>query len=101
MAYGTLGSQQHQGLGAPTKNAQELRLDSLINRFEKSLSELQSLQMRNGNIADRILGSAPEEASQGQPPAPSATLGKIEALQENLDYLLSRLRHSVDRLETL
>jgi hypothetical protein len=95
MAYGTLGQQ------VGINKVQEQRLDALVNRLEKSLAELQNLQMRNGNIADRILGPTPEDASTGQPPQPSATVGKLESLQEGLDHLLSRLRHSIDRLETL
>jgi hypothetical protein len=87
--------------GAPMPRTQP-RLEQLGDRIEKSLIELQELNGRLCNVADRICGPVPEAVDNNKsPPQPSATVGRLESMSEGLGHLLRRLRQSVDRLETL
>lgn len=86
-------------LGSPVKPS---RLEQSAQAFEKSLGEFLDLNQRLNNIADRILGPVPEAVSNDkQPPSPSATIGRVEYLNEGLAYALRRLRQSTERLEVL
>jgi hypothetical protein len=78
------------------------RLEQLGERFEKSLMELQDLQSRLCNVADRVLGPVPEAVGKDKGDAPSSTaVGKLETMTEAFGHLLRRLRQTTDRLETL
>lgn len=77
------------------------RLIELGERFEKSLAELQNLNVMLRTIAERALGAIPENVSkEAQGPGP-ATVGKLENYQQALDSMLSRLRETIDRLDSL
>lgn len=96
MSYGNQTS-----AGASLAAPRQPRLVELAERFERSLSEFQNLNVMARGIAERALGTIPETVSkEAQGPGP-ATVGKLEAYQAALDGMLSALRGTLDRLDAL
>jgi hypothetical protein len=88
-------------VGSSAPVPRQPRLIELGERFEKSLSEFQTLNANLRNIAERALGAIPETvAKDAQGPGP-ATVSKLENYQQVLDGMLSRLRETIERLDQL
>lgn len=80
---------------------QQPRLHALGERFERSLAEFQNLNTQLRSVAERTLGAIPENVSKDSPSPGPSTVSHLESHQSALDGMLSTLRHTIERLDSL
>jgi hypothetical protein len=104
MLYDNQATIQQQAMNQPMNQPKQQPLLMILGeRFEKSLSQLQTMNARLQDITSRALGSVPPTADSSknlQNPAVTS-VGQLEQHQKALDGMLSQLHEIISRLDSL
>lgn len=91
-------------LNQPSEVRETTTLDALLDRSRMQLDRMHSLVAKANEIADRLSGSNPEEATCVGTPTTQTMGGLIGELQygtDALDTVIGRAHRAVDRLAGL